>query len=110
MIETIRIGHLLRETATSPYRHLVTRPTGAAVRNRPVDQPRPRLSGSPLEHAAQALAALAQGLVHLRMLDDIVERDIGRSPADRLDGQRPVVWQLRWRAGLWQQRRGRRRA
>ena len=32
MIETIRIGHLLRETATSPYRHLVTRPTGAAVR------------------------------------------------------------------------------
>ena len=34
MIETIRIGHLLRETATSPYRHLVTRPTGAAVRDR----------------------------------------------------------------------------
>ena len=34
MIETIRIGHLLRETATSPYRHLVTRPTGAAVRTR----------------------------------------------------------------------------
>ena len=34
MIETIRIGHLLRETATVPYRHLVTRPTGAAVRDR----------------------------------------------------------------------------
>ena len=34
MIETIWIGHLLRETATSPYRHLVTRPTGAAVRTR----------------------------------------------------------------------------
>ena len=34
MIETIRIGHLLRETATAPYRNLVTRPTGAAVRNR----------------------------------------------------------------------------
>jgi hypothetical protein len=34
MIETIRIGHLLRETAASPYRNLVTRPTGAAVRNR----------------------------------------------------------------------------
>jgi hypothetical protein len=34
MIETIQIGHLLRETATSPYRHLVTRPTGAAVRTR----------------------------------------------------------------------------
>lgn len=34
MIETIWIGHLLRETASSPYRNLVTRPTGAAVRNR----------------------------------------------------------------------------
>ena len=34
MIETIWIGHLLRETTLSPYRNLVTRPTGAAVRNR----------------------------------------------------------------------------
>ena len=34
MIETIQVGHLLRETAASPYRNLVTRPTGAAVRNR----------------------------------------------------------------------------
>jgi hypothetical protein len=34
MIETIQIGHLLRETAASPYRNLVTRPTGVAVRNR----------------------------------------------------------------------------
>jgi hypothetical protein len=34
MIETIQIGHLLRETAASPYRNLVTRPTGAAVRTR----------------------------------------------------------------------------
>jgi hypothetical protein len=34
MIETIRIGHLLRETALSPYGNLVTRPTGAAVRTR----------------------------------------------------------------------------
>jgi hypothetical protein len=34
MIETIRIGHLLRETASPPYRNLVTRPTGAAVRVR----------------------------------------------------------------------------
>ena len=34
MIETIRIGHLLRETAAAPYRNLVTRPTGAAVRDR----------------------------------------------------------------------------
>jgi len=34
MIETIRIGHLLRETTASPYRNLVTRPTGAAVRIR----------------------------------------------------------------------------
>jgi len=34
MIETIRIGHLLREATSAPYRHLVTRPTGAAVRDR----------------------------------------------------------------------------
>jgi anti-anti-sigma regulatory factor len=34
MIETIRIGHLLRETAATPYRNLITRPTGAAVRDR----------------------------------------------------------------------------
>lgn len=34
MIYTIRIGHLLRETVASPYRNLVTRPTGAAIRNR----------------------------------------------------------------------------
>ena len=30
MIQTIRIGHLLRETVTLPYPCLVTRPTGAA--------------------------------------------------------------------------------
>jgi hypothetical protein len=34
MIQTIRIGILLREAVTTPYRNLVTRPTGAAVRNR----------------------------------------------------------------------------
>jgi hypothetical protein len=34
MIQTIRIGHLLREAVSAPYRNLVTRPTGAAVRSR----------------------------------------------------------------------------
>jgi hypothetical protein len=34
MIQTIHIGHLLRETVASPYRNLVTRPTGAAIRQR----------------------------------------------------------------------------
>ena len=34
MIETIRICLLLRETVASPYRNLVTRPTGAAIRDR----------------------------------------------------------------------------
>jgi hypothetical protein len=34
MIQTIRIGHLLRETVATPYRNLVTRSTGAAVRSR----------------------------------------------------------------------------
>ena len=34
MIQTIRIGHLLREAVAAPYRNLVTRTTGAAVRTR----------------------------------------------------------------------------
>ena len=34
MIQTIRIGLLLREAVAAPYRDLVTRPTGAAVRTR----------------------------------------------------------------------------
>jgi hypothetical protein len=34
MIQTIRIGHLLREAVAAPYRNLVTRPTGVAVRTR----------------------------------------------------------------------------
>ena len=34
MIQTIRIGPLLREAVAAPYRNLVTRPTGAAVRTR----------------------------------------------------------------------------
>jgi hypothetical protein len=34
VIQTIRIGHLLREAVAAPYRNLVTRPTGAAVRSR----------------------------------------------------------------------------
>lgn len=34
MIQTIRIGNLLREAVSAPYRNLVTRPTGAAVRIR----------------------------------------------------------------------------
>jgi hypothetical protein len=34
LIQTIRIGSLLREAVAAPYRNLVTRPTGAAVRTR----------------------------------------------------------------------------
>ena len=34
MIETIAIARLLREAVQTPYRNLVTRPTGAAVRGR----------------------------------------------------------------------------
>jgi hypothetical protein len=34
VIQTIQVGHLLREAVATPYRHLVTRPTGAAVRVR----------------------------------------------------------------------------
>ena len=34
MIQTIHLGPLLRETVAAPYRNLVTRPTGAAIRGR----------------------------------------------------------------------------
>jgi hypothetical protein len=34
VIQTIRVGLLLREAVAAPYRNLVTRPTGAAVRTR----------------------------------------------------------------------------
>jgi hypothetical protein len=34
MIQTIHIGRLLRESVAGPYRNLVTRPTGAAIRGR----------------------------------------------------------------------------
>jgi hypothetical protein len=34
VIQTIRIGLLLREAVAAPYQNLVTRPTGAAVRTR----------------------------------------------------------------------------
>ncbi len=34
MIQTIQVGHVLREAVAAPYRNLVTRPTGAAVRTR----------------------------------------------------------------------------
>ena len=34
MIHTIRLSNILREAVTTPYRNLVTRPTGAAVRGR----------------------------------------------------------------------------
>ncbi len=34
MIQTIRLDHVLRESVATPYRNLVTRPTGAAVRGR----------------------------------------------------------------------------
>ena len=34
MIQTIHIGRLLRESVAGPYRNLVTRPTGAAIRSR----------------------------------------------------------------------------
>jgi hypothetical protein len=33
MIHTIKLDHVLRETVATPYRDLVTRPTGAAVRS-----------------------------------------------------------------------------
>jgi hypothetical protein len=44
LIQTIQIGHLLREAVAAPYRNLVTRPTGAAVRSR-IEQALARADG-----------------------------------------------------------------
>ena len=65
MIQTIQIGHLLRETVASPYRNLVTRPTGAAVRNRIEDDARrlrlPHRPARLLRHRAARLQLRRRG-------------------------------------------------
>jgi hypothetical protein len=68
MIQTIRIGHLLREAVSAPYRNLVTRPTGAAVRTR-IEQ---TLAGSDCQTAMLDFSEVE--LVDLSCADEVVAK------------------------------------
>jgi hypothetical protein len=68
MIQTIRIGHLLREAVAAPYRNLVTRPTGAAVRTR-IEQ---TLAGSNCRTALLDFSGIE--LVDLSCADEVVAK------------------------------------
>jgi hypothetical protein len=68
VIQTIRIGHLLREAAAAPYRNLVTRPTGAAVRIRIEEA----LAGSPGMTALLDFSGIE--LVDLSCADEVVAK------------------------------------
>jgi hypothetical protein len=76
MIRTIRIDHMLRETVRTPYADLVTRPTGAAVRNRI----RLVLSDAPC-HAA-CLDFSDVGLVDFSCADEVIAKLILDLPAE----------------------------
>ncbi|HEU4697719.1 MAG TPA: hypothetical protein VFS40_00915 [Gemmatimonadales bacterium] len=66
MVATIRIDQLLQEAVTSPYRMLVTRPTGAAVRGRI----QAALDGSECETALLDFSAIE--LIDLSCADEVV--------------------------------------
>jgi hypothetical protein len=68
VIQTIRIGHLLREAVAAPYRNLVTRPTGAAVRTR-IEQ---TLAGSSCLTALLDFSEIE--LVDLSCADEVVAK------------------------------------
>jgi hypothetical protein len=68
VIQTIRIGHLLREAVAAPYRNLVTRPTGAAVRTR-IEQ---TLAGSTCLTALLDFSEIE--LVDLSCADEVVAK------------------------------------
>ena len=68
MIQTIRVGHLLREAVSAPYRNLVTRPTGAAVRIR-IEQ---TLAGSNCMTALLDFSEIE--LVDLSCADEVVAK------------------------------------
>ena len=68
MIQTIRIGHLLREAVAAPYRNLVTRPTGAAVRTRIEET----LAGSNCQTAMLDFSEIE--LVDLSCADEVVAK------------------------------------
>lgn len=77
MIETFRLHALLRETVSSPYRCMVTRPTGAAIRVR-IEQ---ALADSPCITALLDFAEVE--LIDFSCADEVVAKLlVDRHPAD----------------------------
>lgn len=94
MIETFRLHQLLRETVQSPYRCLVTRPTGAAIRNR-IER---SLEASPCVTALLDFAEVE--MLDFSCADEVVAKLLlARGPGERPyfvlsglhDGQREAV-------------------
>lgn len=87
MIETIAVARVLREAVASPYRNLVTRPTGAAVRAR-------------IEAALAAVGASGAlldfsevELLDLSCADEIVAKLVRRTPRSvALRGLHEHLW------------------
>jgi hypothetical protein len=82
LIHTIRLDHVLRETVKTPYTNLVTRATGAAVRNS-IEQ---TIAGS--ECATALLDFSAVGLVDFSCADEVVAKLLlgGAPGGDSADG------------------------
>lgn len=68
MMVTIALDRVLREAVATPYPHLVTRPTGAAVRSRI------EAYLATVEHRAACLDFSAVGLVDLSCADEVVAK------------------------------------
>jgi len=87
MIHTIRIDHILREAVTTPYRDLVTRTTGAAVRSR-IERSIDGAGG-----ATMMLDFSEVGLVDFSCADEVVAKLI--MGAGESGARYVVLWGLR---------------
>ncbi len=76
MIQRIDLAPLLRESVTTPYSDLVTRPTGAKVR----DRIEAAMTGS--AHRATQLDFTAVGLVDISCADEVVAKLLLRLTSD----------------------------
>ncbi len=88
MTAVIRLDHVLREATSAPYRNLVTRPTGAAVRHRVVTA----LRGSPRTEVVLDFSEL--GLVDYSCADEVVAKLL--SLGDELPATRLILAGVRW--------------
>ena len=81
MIQTIRLDHVLREAVRTPYTDLVTRPTGAAVR----DRIRQALAETACRAACLDFSAV--GLVDFSCADEVVAKLL----LDLPPGEAPIL-------------------